>query len=113
VNEVGLVLRAGVSEALDGDLASGQFVASKVHITEAPASETPDDAIFLVEFFADEVCVHGEPPLLFVIGRTQAVLNVEVYDEIKFFIGESIVTCERCVNPVDDRLRRAGVELGI
>jgi hypothetical protein len=71
VNEVGLVLGAGVSEALDGDLAPGQFVIGKIHIAETAASKTPDDAIFLVKFFADEIRVHGKPPLLLVIVRTE------------------------------------------
>jgi hypothetical protein len=82
VNEVGLVLRAGVSEALDSDLAFGQFVIGKIYIAETAASKTPDDAIFLVQFFTDEVRVHGKPPLLLVIVRTQAVLDVAVNDKV-------------------------------
>jgi hypothetical protein len=62
---------------------------------ETSASETPDHVIFLVQFFADEVRVHGKPPLVLVIVRTEAVLDVVVYDEIKLFVGESVVSCQR------------------
>ena len=91
-NEVGLVLRAGVSEALDSDLASGQFVIGKIYIAETAASKTPDDAIFLVQFFTDEIRVHGKPPLLLVIVRTEAIIfDVLNFRRILFRTQNSVV----------------------
>lgn len=100
VDQVGLVLCVGVSEAFDGDLAAGQFVVGKEHIAVPAASETPDNAILLVQFFADEVNVHGKLPLLLIGIRAQTVFDVVVDDEIEFFIAKPVVAGKSSVDVI-------------